>query len=219
MQNSRPPEEIAGTPHKRGRGRPRAFDREAALQQAMCLFWRKGFEATSIADLTAALGIGAPSLYAAFQSKEALYAEALRHYQEQFGALTWERFAAAPTLREAIELLLLDSAAALTAGGPGNPRGCMLVLSSVDHDEHAQLGAALREGRAEVLLRLEARLARAVEAGELSRGADVRTLARFIQTVHHGMSLLARDGAGRAELENVARVAMAGWDATVSSAR
>jgi AcrR family transcriptional regulator len=218
MQNSRPPEEVAGTPHKRGRGRPRAFDREAALEQAMCLFWRKGFEATSIADLTGALGIGAPSLYAAFGSKEALYAEALRHYQERFGSLTWERFAAAPTLREAVELLLLDSAAALTAGGPGDPRGCMLVLSSVGRDEHAEIGAALSSGRAEVLQRLQARLARAVSAREISGRADVRALARFIQTGHHGMSLLARDGADRAELESVARVAMAGWDATVVAA-
>ena len=84
MQNSEPGPSPGAAPPScgptRGRGRPRAFDRDAALTQAMHLFWRKGFAATSISDLTAAMGIGSPSLYAAFGSKEGLYTEALRHY-------------------------------------------------------------------------------------------------------------------------------------------
>ena len=79
----------------RGRGRPRAFDRKAALDAAMRLFWRKGYSATSIADLTAAMGIGSPSLYAAFGSKEQLYAEALDHYRSENEATAWGRFFAA----------------------------------------------------------------------------------------------------------------------------
>src|SRR6187551_2996735 len=85
----------------RGRGRPRAFEREAALARATRLFWLKGYEATSIAELTEAMGIGSPSLYAAFGSKEALYAEALRHYCENYDALFWKRFHSAGTAREA----------------------------------------------------------------------------------------------------------------------
>src|SRR5690348_16407227 len=73
----------------RGRGRPRAFDRKAALDAAMRLFWKKGYSATSIADLTAAMGIGSPSLYAAFGSKEQLYAEALDHYRNENEATAW----------------------------------------------------------------------------------------------------------------------------------
>src|SRR5215218_9208155 len=101
MQKSGRREERGKTPPARGRGRPRSFDRDAALEQAVRLFWRKGFEATSMADLTAAMGIGAPSLYAAFGSKEALYAEALSYYQERFGTLAWGRFESAATARDA----------------------------------------------------------------------------------------------------------------------
>lgn len=196
----------------RARGRPRAFDREAALGKATCLFWRKGFEATSMSDLTAAMGIGAPSLYAAFGSKEQLYAEALAHYQKNFG-LAWNNFEAAPTARAAVEGLLMDSAASLTGGFAGTPRGCMLVLSSIDSDGHAQLGELVRDCRRAVIRRLESRFERAVESGELPASADVHALARFVQTVQAGMSILARDGATREELEAVAGKAMRAWDA------
>src|SRR5687767_835312 len=113
----------------RGRGRPRAFDREEALAQAMRLFWRKGFEATSISDLTAAMGIGSPSLYAAFGSKEALYVEALHHYGENFEPLVWDGFRSAGPAREAVMAYLLDSAAVLTGSVADNPPGCMVALA------------------------------------------------------------------------------------------
>jgi AcrR family transcriptional regulator len=216
MQKSDPPDERgAAVAPRRGRGRPRAFDRDAALEQAVRLFWRKGFEATSVADLTAAMGIGAPSLYAAFGSKEALYAEALSYYQKRFGLLAWGRFESARTARAAVQGLLMDSAKALTGYGSDAPKGCMLTLSSIDRDEHAELCDAVRTSRGEILERLMERFARAVEDGEIAAKTDLRALARFVQTVQNGMSILARDGAPRAELEAVARVAMASWDATV----
>ncbi|MGE8942220.1 TetR/AcrR family transcriptional regulator [Leptospira interrogans] len=201
----------------RGRGRPRAFDREAALAQATRLFWLKGYEATSIADLTEAMGIGSPSLYAAFGSKEALYAEALRHYAEKYEGLVWAKFQSAETAREAVEFYLLDSAAALT--GCDIPHGCMVTLSSVGSEGHSELGELVRSERAVTLERLKARLSRGVAEGELPVSIDVHALARFVQTVQSGMSILARDGANRAELEAVAEVAMQGWDARTGSLR
>lgn len=216
MQNSSPPEERGPAAKPRGRGRPRAFDREAALGEAMRLFWRKGFEATSMADLTAAMGIGAPSLYAAFGSKEALYAEALCHYQKKFGPLTWARFDAADTARAAVEGLLMDSAAVLSGGAEGGHRGCMVTLSSIDRDEHAELCETLRSTRTGVQDRLVARFERAVQTGEIKAGANLVALARYVQTLQNGMSILARDGATRAELEEVARLAMSSWESTVA---
>src|SRR3712207_2285373 len=115
----------------RGRGRPRKFDREAALALATHVFWSKGYEAASISDLTKAMGIGSPSLYAAFGSKEALYAEALQHYARKYAPLFWDNFNSAARAREAVEFYLLDSAAALTGSVEDIPLGCMVALSSV----------------------------------------------------------------------------------------
>lgn len=217
MQNSEtglpaPDTAQAGVP-ARTRGRPRAFDREAALTRAMRLFWLKGYEATSISDLTEAMGIGSPSLYAAFGSKEALYREALRHYARTYEASVWAGFRAAPTAREAVAAYLLDSAAALTAACDGNPRGCMVTLSSVCPGNHPDLGRHLLSERAVTLERLEARLGQAVAEDELPPATDIRALARFVQSVQNGMSLLARDGAACAELEGAARIALLAWDA------
>ncbi|MGU3493134.1 TetR/AcrR family transcriptional regulator [Xanthobacteraceae bacterium A53D] len=198
----------------RTRGRPRAFDREAALVQATHLFWRKGFAATSMADLTQAMGIGAPSLYAAFGSKEALYAEALAHYGATYECVVWGNFNAAPTARAAVEAFLMDSAAGLTDScGRAEPLGCMVTLSAVGEEGHEELGARVRAARAEGRARLIARLQRGMEDGELDAGLDVEGLARLILSVQCGMSIQARDGASRADLEAVARLTMQGWNA------
>jgi AcrR family transcriptional regulator len=182
----------------------------------MQLFWRRGFAATSISDLTAAMGIGSPSLYAAFGSKEALYAEALRHYGERYEAKAWANFAAAPTARAAVEALLIDSAAALTGScGRVEPLGCMVTLSAAGSEGHAELGELVRTARAVGLRRVQERLDRAVADGEIGAAVDVPALARFVLTVQNGMSLQARDGATREDLEAVARLALSAWDARV----
>ncbi|AJE45804.1 TetR/AcrR family transcriptional regulator [Celeribacter indicus] len=197
----------------RARGRPRAFDREAALAKATRLFWARGYEATSISELTAAMEIGAPSLYAAFGSKEALYAEAVRYYRENYESVVWGRFFAAATAREAVNVLLMDSAAALTGSVVDIPHGCMVTLSSVGSEGHAELGDLVRAARAFTFDSLKARFGQAMEEGEIPVGSDIDALARFVQTVQNGMSILARDGIGRAELEAAADLAMAAWDA------
>ncbi len=200
----------------RSRGRPRAFDREAALAQATRLFWSKGYEATSIADLTEAMGIGSPSLYAAFGSKEALYAAALDHYRNTYEPLFWAGFKAAPTAREAVKALLMDTAATLGGCISDIPRGCMVALSAVGSEGHAELGEVVRTARSIGLKILKSRLKQAISDGEIPRTTDINALARFVQTVQVGMSILARDGASRTELESVAHVAMSGWDARVA---
>jgi AcrR family transcriptional regulator len=191
------------------RGRPRAFDREKALAAAMHLFWRKGYSATSISDLTATMGIGSPSLYAAFGSKEALYAEALEHYGRMHEATAWGGFLAAETARAAVEAFLRDTAAGLIAAA----NGCMVTLSAVGAEGHKELGVLVASARNVTLIRLKERIDRAKAAGEIGRSVDTHGLARFVQTVQNGLSLIARDGAGPDELSAVIDVAMLGWDA------
>lgn len=178
----------------------------------MQLFWKKGFSATSISDLTRAMGIGSPSLYAAFGSKESLYAEALRHYQTSHEGIVWDRFFATDTTRKAVAAFLQDSAAGLSQ----TPHGCMVTLSAVGAEGHEDLGALVTSARNTTLERLKTRLQQGLAAGEISEAVDIHALARFIQTVQNGMSLLARDGASRAELEAVAETAMLAWDAQVN---
>lgn len=201
----------------RRRGRPRAFDREAALAVATQLFWLKGYEATSILDLTAALGIAAPSLYSAFGSKDALFAEALQFYYKTYEGLVWDDFRDAGTAREAVKAYLYNSAAALTGALCDIPRGCMATLATVGGDDHGELSELIRTNREGAFTLLMTRFEKAVSDGEMPASADVAKLARFLQTVQSGMSIRARDGADKTELEAVAEVAMLGWDGFVNA--
>jgi AcrR family transcriptional regulator len=208
----------AASPPRPARGRPRAFDRDVALRTAMKLFWTKGYEATSISDLTEALGIGVKSLYAAFGSKDELYAEALRCYTSSYEHLTLGRFREARTARDAARAYLIDTAAAITGADSDLPRGCMVNLGSVGSDGHDALRELMRAARSDAFALLSERLERAVGEGELPTFVDVAKLARYLQTVQSGMAIRARDGASRAELEASAELAMAGWENMVALA-
>jgi TetR/AcrR family transcriptional regulator, copper-responsive repressor len=194
----------------RPRGRPRSFDREAALERAMELFWRQGYETTSISDLTAAMGITPPSLYAAFGDKERLFLEAVERYRcRRGGAGVFDDEA---TARGAVARLL--EAVATEATSPDTPPGCMLITAAVNCSaESAHLQGALAEHRAATLTKLRERIGRGVEEGELPADTDADALARFYATVIQGMTIQARDGVSREDLLAVGAAAMAAWPA------
>ena len=192
------------------RGRPRGFDREAALERAMRLFWRKTYEGTSLAELTAAMGINAPSLYAAFGSKDALFRAAVAHYSAHHGTEIWHALRTIPAIDAAIEEFLYATARSYSS--PGDPPGCLIVLGTQhgagdDDPVHCELRARRRANLDEIA----ERLTRAVAEGELPAAFDVAGAAAFLLGVQTGMSVLARDGAGRAALEAVAQGGVLGW--------
>jgi len=192
------------------RGRPRSFDRDAALQRAMEVFWERGYEGTSLSDLTGAMGINAPSLYSAFGDKEALFREAVDRYRNTDGGITDQALRSGKTAREAVEAMLLAAAKALTL--PGKPKGCFVVLGATNCTPANQpMAAFLRTHRLGSTQRVRERLAQGVADGELPADTDIDSLAAYFTTVMQGMSLQARDGASRAVLERIARTAMATW--------
>ncbi|HWK64445.1 MAG TPA: TetR/AcrR family transcriptional regulator [Rhizobiaceae bacterium] len=198
------------------RGRPRAFDRDLALKQATEVFWSKGYDNTSVADLTRVMGINSPSLYAAFGSKEALFREAVQLYGRTESPEIWQAIANAPTAREAVAGFLHATADAFTK--PGKPAGCLVVLGALHaSDTNAGVCQALRSMRAENVTTLRERLDRAVAEGELPSGLDSASVAVFYVTVQQGMSIQARDGATREMLHAIADGALAAWDKLVST--
>ncbi|HEV2676559.1 MAG TPA: TetR/AcrR family transcriptional regulator [Aliidongia sp.] len=186
------------------RGRPRSFDRQTALLRAMELFWAKGFEDSSMTDLTQAMGIGSPSLYAAFGSKEALFREAVELYQATVGLRIWQSLDDETTIAGAIERFLLATAEAYST--PGEPPGCLIVLgASLSGRGDAVVCETLRTRRADNVARLDQRFARAVADGELPSDFDHGAAAAFYAALQHGMSIMARDGADAATLQAIAR--------------
>ncbi|WNG27632.1 TetR/AcrR family transcriptional regulator [Cystobacter fuscus] len=191
----------------RGRGRPREFDRSAALERAMEVFWERGYEGTSITDLTEAMGITAPSLYGAFTSKAELYREALELYQRTHGSAGAPALVEEPTARGAIDRVLEEAARAFA--DPRHPHGCMVstaVLNcATENQPVARHVAGLRESSLE---RLQARFQRAIAEGELPSTTDAEGLARFYGAILQGMSVQARDGASEEELRKITSLAL-----------
>lgn len=192
------------------KGRPRSFDREEALDRAMRLFWEHGYEATSLAQLTSAMGISPPSLYAAFGGKEKLFLETVERYVQRGGSDAEAVMGGAKTAREAIAHFLNATAQRLT--NPKFPRGCMVVLSAVScSEEAAPVQARLAACRATWQKELEQRIARGIEEGDVPASASPVALASFFMAVTQGMSLHAKDGASRKRLEEIAATAMQAW--------
>jgi AcrR family transcriptional regulator len=193
-------------------GRPRAFDRDAALHTAMLVFWERGYATTSTNDLSAAMGIRPPSLYAAFKNKENLFREAIGLYERTESESSRRAMDAAPTAREAVAALLHASADSFTA--EDRPRGCMIVLAATncteDHESVRDFALRCRARTKDVI---KARLDTGKAAGELDVDVDTDRVAAFYTTFLNGMSVQARDGADRAGLHALVDMAMAAWDA------
>lgn len=195
-------------------GRPREFDVDAALDAALGVFWRSGYEGASLSDLTAAMGINRPSLYAAFGNKQSLYRRAMEHYSQRAGGAIGAALAE-PTAKAAVERLLRWTADAVSAAGKGEkPAGCFLVVSAMScraESDAVRKEAAARRREAGKLLRK--RLEQAAAEGELPAEVDVESLADFFTTVMHGLSIQAANGTSREGLQRAVDVAMRAWPA------
>ena len=166
----------------------------------MLLFWRKGFAITSITELCQELGIGSPSLYAAFRSKEALYLEAVDHYVRTVGPPIWDKLAEEASARAGVESLLLAAAESLPKSRTA-PAGCMAALAAVGDELPPAIANAAKRVRLKMLGNLKTRLQTAMAEAELPPLADIDNLSRFYLSVYEGMAIQARDGATRSDLE------------------
>ena len=190
-------------------GRRRAFDADTALEQAMEVFWRKGYEGASLAELTRAMGIRPPSLYMAFGNKDGLFRRALDLYARKRGPFM-ERVLAAPTARGVAQRYLFGWAE-LAAGGEAPP-GCLLVqggLACGEAGEGVPQELALRRAGPEAELR--ARFERARSEGDMPGEANPTALARYLSAVVYGMAVQAGAGATPTALRDIASVALQGW--------
>lgn len=198
------------SPAAKRSGRPRAFDRDQALNTALELFWRHGFEGTSTAQLTAAIGIAPPSLYAAFGSKEALFREALAMYGRRHGGFLSEPMSGPGRAREAVAQMLLG--AARQFADASHPLGCMVAAGELQMTEAqnplVQEVASLRQAAQQAI---RSRLNRARQEGELPADTDTATLAAFYAMTIQGMAVQARDGAKPTLLKRLAELAMQAW--------
>jgi AcrR family transcriptional regulator len=203
---------------RRPRGRPRLLDREQALEAALQLFWRHGYEGTSIADLTAAMGVTPPSLYAAFGSKDALYSAALDRYEASYGGYAARALAEEPRVRDAVARMLREAVAVYTASQ--EPLGCMLATGAVMcAPEHKDVTADLARRRGSVTAMVKDRFDRAVAEGELAPSTDTAALAAYYAAVIQGLSIQARDGVGRQVLEAIAATALRAWPGEAATDR
>ncbi|WP_234343499.1 TetR/AcrR family transcriptional regulator [Streptomyces sp. NRRL F-5123] len=196
------------------RGRPRAFDREEALAAATRLFWERGYEATSIGDLTEAMGIRPGSLYAAFGDKKSLFREVVRVYGgTPTGAFIGRALTEEPSARAAVARMLREAAANYAC--PSHPAGCLTISAATNVSrQDAEVQDFLCDLRTANIEAFESRLFTAEQAGELPAGTDARSLAAYFAAVLQGMSQRARDGATPQELAATAELALAAWPET-----
>lgn len=200
------------------RGRPRSFDRDQALHQAMLVFWEHGYEGASLEALTTAMGINRPSLYAAFGCKQALFREAVGLYEAGDGGVAARALSDATSAREAIETMLRANVDAYA--DPHTPSGCMIVLAAnLGTPENAAVREFLADRRADAQASLVRRLKRGIAEGDLPKGVDAAAIATFYSTVLQGLSFQSRSGATRKSMQRTVDTAMAAWDALVQPKR
>jgi AcrR family transcriptional regulator len=190
-------------------GRPREFDIDQALDRAMKVFWRKGYEGASLPDLTEAMGINRPSLYAAFGNKEGLFRRAIARYVEGTACHVREALEE-PTAREVVERLLRGGVELVT--NPRNPAGCFMVQSALACGDAADpIRREVAQRRADGEGTLSERFERAIAAGDLPAGSDPAALACYVAALGYGMAVQAAGGATRDELMKAVDLALESW--------
>ena len=208
---STPPQTVSNRKVNAARktGRPRSFDRASALGKAMLVFWKHGYEPTSIADLTTAMGIGAPSLYAAYGDKRQLFLEAVRLYAGDPAALR-RTLEEAPSAAAAVRSFL--TAAAVTYTGKATPPGCLLASATASvSQESIDVQHAVTQVRRHITHFISDRIARDVEHGVLPADTDAKALSGGVMAIAQGMAVLARDGLRRTELMAIAETYLRSW--------
>lgn len=200
MKTTRPP---------KTRGRPRAFEAEKALEQAMRVFWEKGYEGASLPDLTKAMNINRPSLYAAFGNKEDLFRKCIDRYVS--GPAAYIREALTESTARAVFESLLRRAADLVCGGD-NPRGCLIVQGALCCAEDADpVRRELASRRAAAQKAIRERFVRARAEGDLPESIDPGDLACFVSTLINGIAVQAAGGATKKDLRRIAETAVRSW--------
>ncbi|HTN04875.1 MAG TPA: TetR/AcrR family transcriptional regulator [Planctomycetaceae bacterium] len=190
-------------------GRPREFDLDNALDAALNVFWRKGYEGASLPELTEAMGINRPSLYAAFGNKAALFRRAIDRYVEGPAAHVATALEQ-PTAREVVRQLWLGGIELVTSAE--NPRGCFLVQAALACGADSEaIRKEVAKRRGTLVTALRERFERAVQEGDLPSDAVPADLALYVATVAHGMAVQASGGATRDELMRVAEIALRAW--------
>ncbi len=199
--------ERTGDGSHHGKGRPRSFDRDWALGRALELFWQKGFEPVTVAELCESMNIRPPSLYAAFGNKTALFLEALEYYEHTYWAEPSRRFCEEPDVCRAVERFFEEAAHILLS--PSTPCGCMVVLAAVNIcPSETEIIARVREYREKTRQMFAERLHRAVADGQLPAGTSVAALSCALNTFLEGLSLQARDTLDLSELVQTAALAV-----------
>ena len=190
-------------------GRTRQFDVDEALDRALEVFWARGYEGATLPELTQAMGINRPSLYAAFGNKEQLFRKALDHYQTGPQGFLTEALTK-PTARAVVEAIFSGFIRMLR--GRGNVRGCLIVSGALACGEEAEpVRRELAGLRQATVTALRERFERAVQDDDLPEGTDCATLARYIATVLNGLAVQAASGATEKELRLVSALAMRAW--------
>ena len=190
-------------------GRPREFDVDKALDLALQVFWRKGYEGASMADLTETMGITKPSLYSAFGNKEELFRKALDRYVDGPGGYVQVALAK-PTARAVVEHLLYESADAVT--DPNHPPGCLAVQGALSCGDAAEsIKQELMSRRAKGEQDLRQRFERAIAEGDLPEGSDAADLAAYLSAILQGLAVQAAGGTTREQLRKIAEMALRTW--------
>jgi AcrR family transcriptional regulator len=194
---------------KKLRGRPRVFDMDEALDKALKIFWEKGYEGASLAEFTVTLGINKPSLYAAFGNKEELFQKALSKYTLGPASFVKE-IISEPTAFKVAQSFLFKAADFLTS--TSHPKGCMVVQAAISiGDNSSRVKNLLIKYRLNYEQLLSVRFEKAVIDGDLTEGAKPKLLAKYLATLHQGMSIQATSGATKEELLEIAKLALEKW--------